>query len=106
MTTTPTLDSFGARLALIRQSARMNMKEAAKAAGVPAATWRAWELAGSLPHDYVGTCRKVAAAFGIDPQWVMVGPGSADGGTLNINRKSGRRPWRPGRLPQLAALAA
>lgn len=63
--------SFGARLALVRQ--RMgwgNTKEAALACGLPVQSWRGWERDNRAPRDFVGTCRKIAAATGCDIWWL------------------------------------
>jgi hypothetical protein len=63
--------SFGARLALVRWRMQWNMKEAAAACGISAATWRLWEVEGALPRDIVGTGRKIARKSGCDLGWLI-----------------------------------
>ena len=65
-------DTFGARLALIRQ--RMgwgNTKEAALACGLPVQSWRGWERDGRQPRDYMGTCQAIADATGVNVYWLL-----------------------------------
>ena len=64
-------ETFGARLALVRQ--RMgwgNVKEAALACGIPVQSWRGWERDGRQPRDYLETCRKIADETGCDLLWL------------------------------------
>ncbi|WP_328465452.1 helix-turn-helix domain-containing protein [Actinoplanes sp. NBC_00393] len=63
---------FGARLALVRQRMRWNIKEAAKECGVPAASWASWE-AGAMPRRYTEVCEKIAQRTGADYLWLMAG---------------------------------
>lgn len=65
-------DTFGARLALIRQRFHWNVTEASAATGIPAATWTKWEE-GSQPRDYIGTCEKIAASVGCSTKWLVEG---------------------------------
>ena len=65
-TTQPTLDTFGARLALIRWHRGLNMKEAATICRVAPATWREWELHGKHPRDYMETCRLISDRLSVD----------------------------------------
>ena len=74
-TKTPTLETFGARLALIRWDRGLNMKEAATVCGIAPATWRSWELDGMQPRDYLAMCRLIADRLGVDLQWLVFGPG-------------------------------
>jgi transcriptional regulator with XRE-family HTH domain len=66
------VDSFGARLALVRQSMKWNVSQAAKACGVPAASWTTWER-GARCRDVYEVARRVADATGVDYAWLMVG---------------------------------
>lgn len=62
--------TFGARLALVRQAKGWNVREAAREAGVPAGSWRGWELHERAPRDYVTICRRIADAAGVDLAWL------------------------------------
>lgn len=68
-------DTFGARLALIRQ--RMggwNVKRIAEFCGLDDQSWRNWERGDTNgPRDYEGTCKKIAVATGCDLRWLMSG---------------------------------
>jgi transcriptional regulator with XRE-family HTH domain len=64
--------TFAERLALIRVHHGWNVLEAAKACGMPRATWASWE-AGVSPRDFVQACHKVAAAANVDVYWLMTG---------------------------------
>lgn len=69
----PALDTFAARLALVRQRMGWNIKEAALGCALPPSSWRGWELAGSRPHNYVEVCRAIASATGCDYRWLVDG---------------------------------
>jgi hypothetical protein len=49
---------------------RWNVKEAALACGVPAASWRGWELEGRPPRDYLNAVGKIARRTGCDIVWL------------------------------------
>jgi len=70
----PTVDSFAARLALIRHQMGWNVKEAARACGLPGASWRLWEMDGAVPRDQVAIARRIATASGCDYLWLLLGP--------------------------------
>lgn len=69
----PDDSTFGARLALVRWRMGWNMKEAARACGEPAATWRTWEVDGVMPRRTTHTVRKIAAQSGCDYGWLLDG---------------------------------
>ena len=69
----PRPDSLGARLALIRQHMGWNIKEAALACGIAAASWREWELSGRGPRDLADVAEKVSRRTGVDDYWIMTG---------------------------------
>lgn len=71
--------TFGARLALIRHRMGWNVKEAAAACGLPAQSWRGWEIAGHLPRRYVEIAKQIAAATGVDYHWLVFGPDEGGG---------------------------
>lgn len=78
----PSDETFGARLALVRQ--RMgwgNVKEAAIACGVPSGSWRNWEKDGRLPRDLARIAALIAERTGVDFDWLIRGRiGSSGGG--------------------------
>ena len=65
------MESFGARLALIRQ--RMGWgttREAARECGLPADGWRRWERSGRQPRDYAAVCTAIASRTKCDVAWL------------------------------------
>lgn len=66
--------TFGARLALIRQRMGWNVKEAALACGLPAQSWRGWEIGGREPHRRTTIAMTIAAKTGCDFLWLVHGP--------------------------------
>lgn len=67
-------ESFGARLALIRQRMGWNIAEAARACGVNAESWRLWEQ-GRQPSRLTTIAMAIASASGCDYLWLVHGPG-------------------------------
>jgi transcriptional regulator with XRE-family HTH domain len=65
-------DTFGARLALIRQRLGWNVSQAAAHTGQIQSSWKRWEQ-GRRPREYVETCRAIADATGCDFQWLLLG---------------------------------
>ncbi len=65
-------DTFGARLALVRNKLGMNQAEAAFLCGIPKQSWRRWEL-GQRPHDERAVARKIADGTGVDYRWLREG---------------------------------
>lgn len=72
-------DTFGARLALVRQHMAWNVKEAALACGISAANWRKWEH-GRNPQKLHEAASLIAERTGCDYRWLVMG--SAGGLTL------------------------
>ena len=75
----PTLNTFGARLAVVRQ--RMgwgNLKEAAIACGLPPASWRSWERDGVSPRRVVEIARGISERTGVDYMWLLTGQTPSD----------------------------
>lgn len=71
----PSDDTFGARLALIRQ--RMgwgNVKKAAEECGLPVQSWRTWERDGVSPNRLVTIALAIATRTGCDYLWLVHGP--------------------------------
>src|SRR6185295_7276297 len=79
----PDDDSFGARLALVRWRMAWNMKEAALACGVPAASWRLWEQS-AMPRNFIDIARRISDRTGCDYGWLVGG-----------SELAGRRPMQP-----------
>ena len=96
----PTLDEFGARIALIRWQMRWNQKEAALATGLPPGSWREWEVTGRAPRNLVEVSRKISAATGIDDYWIMTG---REGGPGPSGRTIVTGEYLPTELPTLWA---
>lgn len=83
----PDHGTFGARLAAIRQALGWgNVAEAARACDLPVSSWRNWERDGRLPFRYRDTCELIAAATGVDLDWLL-GP---EGRQLNSESRPGR----------------
>lgn len=73
--------TFGARLALVRHRMGWNVKEAAAACGLPAQSWRGWEIAGHLPRRYVEIAKTISTQTGVDYYWLVFGPEGGGGET-------------------------
>jgi hypothetical protein len=74
----PSTDTFGARLALVRQYRKWNVTEAADASSIPEATWRTWEE-GRSPRNMGKVCESIAKASGVDLFWLAFGtPGGGN----------------------------
>lgn len=65
-------DTFGSRLAWIRQELHWNVKQAADACGLPDQSWRNWED-GRSPRSMSDVVQAIAAATGVDRDWLMWG---------------------------------
>ena len=67
-------DTFGARLAVVRQTlGGWNVKRTALHCGLDDQTWRNWEAGKNPPRDMEAVCRQIAKATGISYQWLMIG---------------------------------
>jgi transcriptional regulator with XRE-family HTH domain len=72
----PSDDTFGARLALIRQAKGWSMTQAAQECGVPMHSWRRWERNADRPRDYIELCTRIAARTDVDLAWLAgISPG-------------------------------
>lgn len=70
----PDAQTFGARLALVRQ--RMgwgNVKEAAVACGISVDSWRNWERDGRQPRNIVSIVRQISSVTGANYYWLLDG---------------------------------
>ncbi len=70
---TATDETFGARLALVRQRMQWNVTEAARECGINQQNWRLWEQ-GREPHRMVLAAKQIAARTGCDYLWLVHGP--------------------------------
>lgn len=71
----PSDETFGARLALIRQKMGWgNVKKAAEECGLPVQSWRTWERDGVVPHRQVTIAMTIATRTGCDYLWLVHGP--------------------------------
>ncbi len=66
-------ETFGARLALIRQRYGWNVKEAAVNCRIAVESWRNWERDHVLPSRYLDVVRTIAEATGADYDWLLDG---------------------------------
>lgn len=66
--------TFGARLALVRHRMGWNIKEAAAACGLPAQSWRGWEVQGREPHRLTTIAAIIASRTDCDYLWLVHGP--------------------------------
>lgn len=83
--------TFGARLALVRHRMGWNIKEAAQACGLPAQSWRGWELDGREPHRLVTIAMTIAQRTGVDYLWLCHGPGRGQQGVTQFYVPSRQR---------------
>jgi transcriptional regulator with XRE-family HTH domain len=77
----PSADTFGARLALVRNHLGLNARAAAERAGVDDSSWLAWETKGTKPRDLVEKARQISDALGCDFLWLLTGQTSPDAHT-------------------------
>lgn len=103
-------DTFGARLALVRQHMGWNTAQAAAACGLGDVNWRKWEH-GRSPRNVHEVARQIADRTGCDYSWLMLGSSGGlalrglpkpdltvlDGG----RRRAGRAADLQGRIPFL-----
>ena len=76
------LETFGTRLAIIRQYlGGWNVTRAARACGIDDQTWRNWE-AGRYPQNQEAVCRRISEALGISYAWLMMGGGGAGAASI------------------------
>jgi hypothetical protein len=68
------LDTFGARLAIVRQHmGGWNVKRVADHCGLDDQKWRNWEAGRSNPRDMPAICRQISDACEIDYVWLIAG---------------------------------
>jgi hypothetical protein len=90
-------DTFGARLAIVRQKMQWNISEAAEACGLKAATWTLWEHEVNLPRNLYGVCSAIADASGFSYDWLLRGgPLASPAGVRNRWFSPSERPLIPG----------
>lgn len=75
-------DSLGNRLVVLRNQLRLTIEEAAKACGIPPATWGTWE-AGTKPRDLMGVVESVHEGLGVNRTWLLFGASGQNWKILN-----------------------
>lgn len=70
----PTDDSFGARLALVRQRMGWNIAKAARECGLNDENWRLWEQLGREPARLTTVAKQIATRTGCEYLWLVHGP--------------------------------
>jgi transcriptional regulator with XRE-family HTH domain len=66
-------DTWGARLALVRQHMGWNYEQAGKACDIEPETWRQWEKRGRSPRKIHEIARRIASVSGANYVWLMAG---------------------------------
>ncbi len=79
----PQADSFGARLALVRQAMDWNQRRASEQCGFSPRMWATWED-GSEPQRREAVCQAISERTGVDYIWLMTGRVSQDGGAIMV----------------------
>lgn len=69
----PDQESFGTRLAMVRQHHGWNIKKAAIECGLDPVSWLYWETRGRMPRHYQGVCMQIAEHSGCQLVWLMTG---------------------------------
>lgn len=65
-------DTFGNRLALLRNQLQLNLEEAASACGIPRATWASWEN-GRKPHNLTEKVELIHRGLRVNRMWLLLG---------------------------------
>jgi len=73
----PTASEFGTRLAMVRQTKSWNQTEASVKCGLGQNDWARYEN-GVSPRKITEVVTKVSAATGVDQNWLLWGPPSAE----------------------------
>ncbi len=63
-------DSWGSRLAQVRQVMGWNQTEAAFACGLSARNWKRWED-GAMPRDLTDSALKISGVTEVDYLWLL-----------------------------------
>lgn len=66
-------DTFGARLALVRQKMHWNYEQAGALCGISSENWRQWEKGERRPQKMEAICHKIADASHCDYVWLIAG---------------------------------
>jgi transcriptional regulator with XRE-family HTH domain len=94
----PSDQSFGARLAMIRQAMGWNAKEAALACGLPQNSWRGWEAQSRSPRNVLDVVERIVERTGVDDYWLLTGrtkprPAEPDGAVVRHQGLEPRTRW-------------
>ncbi len=68
----PSTDTFGARLALVRQKMGWNQKQASEECDLSINAWARYEDEGGVA-DLIGTVRKIVSRTGVNEMWLLTG---------------------------------
>lgn len=67
------VDTFGTRLAIVRQQlGGWTVKRVADLCELDDTSWRNWER-GMTPRSYLAVCRQIADRTGVDYAWLVIG---------------------------------
>lgn len=66
-------DTWGARLALVRQRMGWNYEQAGHACEIEPETWRQWEKVGRSPRKIHEVARRISDQSGANYVWLMAG---------------------------------
>jgi len=69
----PRDNTFGARLALLRQRFGWNLKEASLNCGLPQNAWLEWESKGRVPRNLPDVALQISKYTDVDDYWLMTG---------------------------------
>ena len=94
---TPTMSTFGARLALVRQNMGWgNVAEAAECCGVPVQSWRGWERDNGQPRDIIQVSKRISAVTGVNYYWLLDGDAVPMSAPIAYDGPERRMPRRKG----------
>lgn len=80
-------DTFGARLALVRQRLGLNVTQAAALCGVPQASWHTWER-GVQPQRLYDIVDKIVEGTGVERDWLLGGGNLAPASSASSSVRS------------------
>ena len=85
-------DTWGSRIAQVRQHLGWNIKEAAQECGLSAESWRQWEKLGTRPRDQEVVAEAISKATGCSYVWLMVGAAALRTGRKRARGLGGANP--------------
>lgn len=102
-------DTFGARLALVRQHMGWNIAEAARACALDPQSWANWE-SGASPRRFEEVAEKIHKAAGCNLVWLLAGDAAVArsrwfSALAEVSAPDGFQPEIPGLFARSAELA-